>query len=80
MTLAEMVKIIKKEGNVNLAVEYGGVRGELTVDALAGLKDKQVHEILMTDVLGNTGTTIILKMRDEALIPNPYLVGCACKS
>lgn len=80
MTLAEMVKIIKKEGNVNLAVEYGGVRGELTVDALAGLKDKQVYEMLMTDVLGNTGTTIILKMRDEALIPNPYLLGCACKN
>lgn len=80
MTLAEMVKMIKKEGDVNLTVEYGGVRGELTVAALAGLKDKQVHEILVTDVLGNTGTTIILKMRDEALIPNPYLVGCACKN
>ena len=80
MTLAEMVKRIKKEGDVNLAVEYGGVRGELTVDALAGLKDKTVHEILVTEVLGKPGTAVILKMRDEALIPNPYLVGCACKS
>lgn len=75
MTLAEMVKMIKREGNVDLIVEYGGMRSELTVDALAGLKDKAVHEILVTDV-----PTIILKMKDEALIPNPYLVGCACKS
>ena len=80
MTLAEMVKMIKKEGDVNLVVEYGGVRGELTVDALAGLKDKTVQEILVTEVLGKVGPTIILKAKDEVLIPNPYLVGCACKS
>lgn len=73
MTLLEAVCLIKAPAKYVMSVEYGGMNGGLTAEALAGLKDKKILEIRIDE----SAMCIILRLADAEIAISPFAT-CKC--